>query len=171
MQSARLRPALDRLIAHMQGAATRPSRVGTRGQRETTKRVYVTPFGFDVGTSEILGANVKPADYAFLGAIINANEGESLETTTKAVIARPGFSAARVTTLLNQTYSVAPVTSDVTGLTYLKYNGDSRSCPFGRKAVDDDINDVFDLIKGVFLEQNESAAIKRCSLRPERLRY
>lgn len=171
VQSSRLRSAADRYIAYLQGQLDRPSRVGTQGPRKNTKLVYVTPFGFDIATDEIYQSTVDPDAYSYLQGLINANDGEVADTTTKDVAPVTGFSAARIRILVSATRSVEVKTSDVTGLQYLKYNGTRHSCPFGRKTDTDDMHDVFQAVKTAFFTANQTAAVKRCNLGRERFSY
>lgn len=172
-QSARYTQALNRYVQYLQGTLTRTSRVGTQGARGNTKTVYVVPFGFDLPTSTYVKSTVKPDDYTFLAPRINTSGtgGEVLENTVGDIEQRTGFSAARVVSFINSTRVVSVVPSDITGLQYLKYNGDRRSCPFGRKTATDDLFDSFDAIKAALRTANASAAVCRISLQKERYNY
>lgn len=172
--SARLRPALDRYIAYLQGTATRPSRINTRGARGASQTVFVNPFGFDVGLEEVIGVTVKPEDFTALSVRVNeAGTGAEVLAAkgTKTAVERAGFSPARVVYFSNATRSVTVATSDITGLEYLKYAGDRQSCPFGRKTATDDMEDCFQLIKAGIQIADASKVIKRVSLTKERLSY
>lgn len=173
VQSARLRQAADRYAQYLQGTLTRPSRVGTRGARPARARAYVVPFGFDLPTSTFVNSSVIQEDFNVLGPIINGTGtgGEVVQTVAGDVETRVGFSAARIVSFINPTRSVQVETSDITGLQYLKYNGTRRSCPFGRKAVDDDVVDVFEAVKVALRTSNPNAAILRVSLQQEKYRY
>lgn len=171
VQSSRLRSAADRYIAYLQGQLDRPSRVGTQGPRTNTKVVYVTPFGFDIPTDAIYQSSVSPDSYTFLQALINGNDGEVAENTTKTVEPVKGFSAARIRVLISQNRTTTVQTSDITGLQYLKYGGNRYSCPFGRKAETDDQHDVFRDIKTAFFTANATAETKRCNLSREKFSY
>lgn len=172
IQSARLRPALDRYITYLNGTATRPSRVGTRGARGNTKVVFVTPFMFDIPTGQIVQSSVDPADYSALSAVINANSGAVTDAAGASdPVRRVGFSAARLVTFGNATRSTSVATSEITGLSYLKYNGDRRSCPFGRQAATDDMFDAFEDMKAAWLTTNAGLAVKRVSLQRERYNF
>lgn len=171
IQSGRLRAAADRYIAYLQGQLERPSRVGTQGPRKNTKVVYITPFGFDIPVEEIYQSTVAPDAYTYLQGLINANDGEVSETTTKTAAPARGFSAARIRILISANRSVEVKTSDITGLEYLKYNGTRHSCPFGRKTETDDQHDVFQAIKTAFFTANSTAEVKRCNLGREKYSY
>jgi len=171
--SARLRPALDKYIAYLQGTGTRPSRINTRGPRGASKAVFVLPFGFDLPTDTVVGVNVKPDDFTALGPEINAagTGGEVVDALgTKSAVERPGFSPARIVYFFNTSRSVTVATSEITGLEYLKYAGTRQSCPFGRKTATDDMEDAFQMIKLAILDANTNQ-IKRVSLTKERLSY
>lgn len=173
-RAGRLRPALDRYIQHLSGAATRPSRIGTQGPRGATQQVYIYPFGFDLAANQVLGARVDPAHLAVLQSFVNAPTGAGVETALGANDVSPisKFRAARVVLFRNQTRSVQVATSDITGLEYLKYNGDRYSCPFGRDdaASAADMHDVFQEIKGALLAVT-GFEINRVSLTREKLGY
>lgn len=174
LQSARLRQAADRYIEYLQGTLTRPSRVGTQGAREATQPIYVYPFGFDLGANQVLRGYVNPSHYADLSTYINGVTGVSSSDTlgTDEVANISGFSPARVVWFRNATRSVTVATSDITGLEYLKYNGDRSSCPFGRDdaASTSDMYDAFQEIKGQLLGLT-GFEVNRVSLTRERLRY
>lgn len=171
--SARLRPALDKYIAYLNGTATRTSRVGTQGARGNTKVVYVTPFAFDLPANTSVKSTVAPDDYTRLAPFINAGGtgGEVTDAAAGDIESRNGFSAARVIFLFNNSRSVSKVTSEITGLPYLKYAAQRFSCPFGRKAATDDMVDTFDDIKTAILAANQNAAVKRVSLQKEKYAY
>lgn len=174
LQSARLRPAADRYIQYLQGQLTRPSRVGTQGAREATQAVFITPFGFDLAAAQVIRALVNPAHYADLAPRINAVTGASVADTIGAnsLSQVSKFSAARVVWFRNATRSVQVTTSDITGLEYLKYNGDRSACPFGRddSTSTADQYDVFQEVKAELLGLT-GFAVNRVSLQRERLGY
>jgi hypothetical protein len=173
-QSARLRPALDRYVAYLQGTATRPSRVGTQGAAPERQEVAIYPFTFALTTGQKIIVTTGKADLAIQAATINASSRAEVDTAVGAVTNPqriPGFRAARVVSFINATRSAAPATSDVTGLQYLKYNGTRRSVVFGAKTANDDERDAFLDVKARLITANASAAIKRFSLIPEKSQY
>lgn len=172
--SARLRPALDRYVAYLQGAATRTSRIGTQGAAPERQEVGILPFTFSMDAGEQIIVTTGKEDLAAQGATINASSRAAITTAASSVTDPqriPGFKAARVISFINPTRSATPKTSDVTGLQYLKYTGTRRSVVFGAKAANDDERDAFLDIKARLVTANASAAIKRFSLSPERSQY
>jgi hypothetical protein len=173
-RAGKLQPALDRYIQYLQGTLSRPSRVGTQGARGATQTVYVYPFGFDLAASQILSARVDPDHLTVLQSFVNAPTGAGVSTSIGAnsTASISKFRAARVVLFRNQTRSVQVATSDITGLEYLKYNGDRYSCPFGRDdaASTADQYDVFQEIKSALLAVS-GFEVNRVSLTRERLGY
>lgn len=174
LDSARLRPAADRYIQYLTGELTRPSRVGTQGARGATQSVFYFPFGLDLATDEVLQAFVNPEHYTDLATRINAVTGVEVTNAigSKTLSAVRGVKPARVVWFRNATRTVAVTTSDVTGLEYLKYNGDRSSCPFGRDSAAStaDMFDAFSEIKAALLAIT-GLAVNRVSLQRENLRY
>lgn len=171
-QAAELNQALTNYISYI--TTPRDRNVGSRGPQEPRKSVYVTPFGFDLQTDEIVRATNGVADYTALAARVNgAGTGgqvtDALGTKTIATIGR--FSPARVVWFRNATRTTQVVRSDVTNLQYLKYNGDRASCAFGRAAADDNEYDAFDAIKADILQANASFETNRVSLSREKYSY
>lgn len=172
--SARLRPALDRYVSYLQGAATRQSRIGTQGAAPERQEVGILPFTFALDTGEQVIVTTSKEDLQNQGATINASSRAAITTDINTVTDPqriPGFKAARVISFINATRSATPATSEVTGLQYLKYNGTRRSVVFGAKAANDDERDAFLDVKARLITANASAAIKRISLSPEKSQY
>lgn len=173
-ESARLRPALDRYVTYLSGAATRPSRVGTRGAAAERDEVAVLPFTFALTTGQKVIVTVAKESLTFLSSQINATADANVDTAPEAVtnpLYIPGFKAARVVFFHNTVRTVSTPTSDVTGLEYLKYNGDRYSCVFGAKTANNDERDAFLLIKRRLQQQHQTSKIKRVSLIPEKSQY
>jgi hypothetical protein len=172
--SARLRPALDRYVQYLQGTATRPSRINTRGAAPERQEVAIIPFTFTVNTGEKVIVTTGKEDLQNLGATINASSRAQVDSAVSAVTSPlriPGFKAARVVSFINTSRSVSVATSDVTGLQYLKYNGTRRSVVFGAQTANDDERDAFLDVKARIITANTAAAIKRISLVPEKSQY
>ena len=172
--SSRLRPAADRYIQYLSGTLTRPSRVGQGGPRQATQSVYYYPFGLDLPTDQVLTAKVDPAHYNILAPVINGVTGVEITNGLGAKTLSPlrGISPARVVWFRNATRSVQVATSTITGLEYLKYNGDRYACPFGRDGATStaDMYDAFSEIKGDLLS-TPGFVISRVSIQRERLSY
>lgn len=170
-QGGKYKVAMDNYIQYLQGIATRPSRVGTRGAQPRRIPLYLTPFGFDIPTDQIYEARATEEDYNFLSPQITPHAEVLNAPGSKEAVKRRGFKAARIVFFGNSARSVTVVKSDITKMDYLKYNGERRSCPFGRKAVDDDLNDVFGEIRAALNTQYSNYEVRRISLDPERLSY
>jgi hypothetical protein len=174
LQSARLRPALDRYVDYLQGTVTRPSRINTQGDRQATNPVYVYPFGLDLATGQVITAYYSTARDNALVAIINAVTGINVDTTLGAStpVERRGFKAARVVWFRNATKTKTVGTSTVTGLQYLRYAGTRLSCPFGRDDASSpaDMFDGFNAVK-TSLKAQPNLAVNRVSLVKESFKY
>lgn len=174
LESARLRPALDKYVQYLQGTATRPSRINTQGDRQAVNPVYIYPFALDLGVGEVIQAFYSTTRDGALTSIINAVTGIGVETTigAKEVVERPGFRAARVVWFRNATKTKSVGTSDVTGLQYLKYAGTRSSCPFGRDDASSpaDMFDAFGEVKAS-LKGQANLAVNRVSLVKESFKY
>ncbi|MGB3201116.1 MAG: hypothetical protein WBA99_09445 [Nodosilinea sp.] len=122
-----------------------------------------------VATDEFLQARCSQDSDTKLRAIVNGVSEAAITNTLGAntVIALPKFRAARVVYFENSTRSVSVQSSDVTGLQYLKYNGERFSIPFGAQTATSDQTDAFLQAKAAILAANAAAAIKRVSLSRE----
>lgn len=167
----KLKAGLDAYITHLQTAATRPSKIGTRGPSNLTQTVYVEPFTVDYGVGTVASSRCTPTSYTTLEGSINAS---SIAAVTNALggktqLSIPKFSAARVVLFRNNTRVVSTPRSEVTGLEYLKYSGTRFSCPFGGTADVDDMVSAFLDVKARLLQANAAAAVKRVSLVREKV--
>jgi len=169
-QGALYQEGLTNYINYLNTAATRPRRIGQMGARGTTLTVYLTPFMADIATDELAAARVNPTHYSQLSTYINAGgTGAQVANTLGAnnIVQIPKFRAARIVFFTNATRSVQVTTSDITGLQYLKYNGERSSCPFGRNLETDNQMDAFQQIKAGILAGFAGNEIKRVSLQRE----
>lgn len=152
----------------------RPRKVNSRGAREPSKNAYVTPFGTDILTTEVVRVRTSVPGYTALATLINMpdNQAEVADTLgAKEIRTVGGFRPARIIWFRNATRSVITKKSDVTKDDYLKYDGDRDTCPFGRKVIADNQYDAFNAIKTAVLGSNAGLAVNRVSLTPERIRY
>ena len=170
-RAAKLQQGLTNYISYLENSATRPSKIGTRGARDLTQTVYVEPFTVGVDVDEVVMARCSPTSFTTLGAAINASSIAAVTATlgSKNVVNFPKFSPARIVLFRNNTRAVTVATSDITGLTYLKYSGQRFSCPFGATADIDDQMDSFLDVKARLLAANAAAAVKRVSLVREKV--
>ncbi len=174
INSARLRPALDRYVQYLEGAVTRPSRINTQGDRAAVNPVFIYPFGLDLATNQVITAFYSTTRDNVLVPFINAVTGINVDTTlgSNTPVERPGFRAARVVWFRNATKTKTVGTSDVTGLQYLKYAGTRSSCPFGRDDATSpaDMFDAFSSVKTA-LKAQQNLAVNRVSLTKESFKY
>ena len=149
----------------------REPRVNSRGARATQRTLYITPFGQDIAAAEVVRARSAADSYTALQPYLVSGNGAQVDTAPGAnsTIRIPGFRAARVVWFRNSTRSVQEVRSRVTNRAYLKYNGDTDSCVFGRATASDDEMDVFNAIKDDILQANAGLAVNRVSLTRERI--
>ncbi|MBE9159720.1 hypothetical protein IQ265_23205 [Nodosilinea sp. LEGE 06152] len=170
-RAAKLQQGLTNYINHLQTAATRPSKVGTRGARDLSQIVYIEPFTVGIEADEVVQARCSPTSFTTLSTAINASSIARVTAAlgAKTVVNFPKFSPARIVLFRNNTRAVTVATSDVTGLQYLKYNGNRFSCPFGATADIDDQMDSFLDVKARLLTANAAAAVKRVSLVREKV--
>lgn len=168
-RGAKLNTALNNYINYLQTAGTRPSRIGTQGPRNLSVYLYIQPFTVTVAADEYLQARCTPDSDTKLRAIVNGVSDAAVTNTLGAntVITLPKFKAARIVYFENSTRSVSVQSSDVTGLQYLKYNGERFSIPFGAQAAANDQTDAFLQAKAAILAANAAAAVKRVSLTRE----
>lgn len=170
-QAPNLVEANQRRIAYE--SAVRPRRVGSQGPRDPRKAAYVTPFGIDIASGTLAKTSSTVNGYTALAAAINAGGtgGKVTDTLGSNEIAPLfRFKAAKIVWFRNATVSTSTPTSDVTGLEYLKYNGDRDVCPFGRNLETDNIHDVFNTIKAG-LVSNASLKVNRVTLTRENISY
>lgn len=170
-RAAKLEQARQAYIAYLQGAAARPSGIGTQGARDLSQILYVAPFTVTVEPDEVLPARCNPQHFVAIGANINASTiAEAADALgAKSVISLPKFAAARVVFFRNNTRQASVETSDVTGLKYLKYTGTRFSVPFGAGTAAADMMDAFLDVKSRILTANVAAATKRVSLIREKV--
>lgn len=168
-QGAQLNNALTNYINYL--STPRVPNLNSRGARDLSQRVYVTPFKIDIAADEVAMVRVNPAGFTRLAARINgAGTGASVEQNLGAnsVVALPKFSAARVVLFHNATRVVNVATSQVTNSRYLNYAGDRFSCPFGRNLENDDEADAFLAVKAA-VQAAETGAVVRVSWTREKI--
>ena len=171
-EAGQLNAALTNYIQYL--TQPRDRNIGTRGARPPSQSIYVTPFGFDVATDEVVRVRNSQDGYSALATRINAagTGAEVLNTLGAKTLATVGqFTPARVVWFRNATRSVSVERSDVTNLQYLKYDGQRDSCGFGRKTATDNQYDAFDSIKTGILAANTNLEVNRISLSPEKYAY
>lgn len=170
-RGARLNNQLTNYIQYL--STPRTPNPNSRGARPDQNRVYVVPYGVDLGTSEVVGVNTPAAGYNRLAAnVINTTDTQAEVADalgSKTAVGVSGFSPAKLVTFENATRSVTVATSDITQNKYLKYSGTRFACAFGRKTATDDIFDAFAKLKEVCLART-NLEVNRVSLTLERVR-
>jgi hypothetical protein len=171
-QAAQLQQALTNYTRYL--TTPRVPQVNSRGAQDPKINAYVTPFGYDLLTTQVVRVRVGDTAYPLLAPRINASgTGGKISNTlgSNTVVTRGGFAPARIVWFRNATRSVEEKRSDVTNTPYLKYNGERSSCAFGRAAADDNMNDAFEAIKAGIFAANAGLAVNRVTLTPEKVRY
>lgn len=169
-QAAKLEAARIALQAYENAAATRPSRIGQGQPRDLDAIVYLAPFTVKVAADEVVSAKAYNDGFTTLGTLINASTVAEVSSSLGAnsVVNIPKFSPARIVWFRNTTRSVTTPLSKFTNQEYLKYSGDSFSCPFGATADTDDMIDSFLDVKTRILAVN-GYAVSRVSLTREKV--
>lgn len=153
-QAPRLAEAFQRLQTYE--ATPRERNVGSQGPRPPRTTVFVTPYGLDLDTTERAKATVADTDLPILSPLINAAGTQAQidpALGSNSLVPLQGFRSAKVKWFRNASVSSTPVTSQRTGLKYLKYNGDTFTCPFGRSVAADNMYDAFNQLKTNILAQ------------------
>lgn len=154
-QAPRLAEAFQRLQTYE--ATPRERNVGSQGPRPPRSDVFVTPYGLDLDTGERARATVANDDLPILSPLINgAGTQAQVDPTlgSNTLVPLQGFRAAKIKWFRNTTVSSFPETSKRTGLRYLKYNGDTYTCPFGRGVATDNMYDAFNALRTVIAAQS-----------------
>ena len=157
LQATALAQAVDNYVNHITTAATRPRNVGSGTPRDAQQALAIEPFTIDVTASDkYLAFAGETARTRFTAAV-----GAAAVEVGGAVTARrvAGWKPARITMFVG-TGSSAPATSAITGLRYLKYNGNSFSHPFGKKAATDTEYDTFLEIRAALAGTNRRFSIR-----------
>jgi len=152
-QAPRLAEAFQRLQAYE--AQPREINVGSQGPREPRTNVYVKPFGLDLPADQLAQTSITADQYSTMAPIVNgAGTGAEVTDTlgTNDLAPVRGFTAAKVKWFRNATVSSTTVRSQRTNLPYLKYAGETLTCPFGRATETDNMYDVFNTLKSGILE-------------------
>lgn len=169
-RGAKLQQAFTNLQAYEAAAATRPSKIGTRGARGLNKTVYIAPFTTHIDADEIVQARVKPEAFtiispAILGGTTKADIAETLGA--KSLVTFPSFRASRIVFFQNASRIATVTRSERTNMEYLKYTGNTYSCPFGATVDADDEMEAFLDIKAALLTTFANSEVKRVSLSRE----
>ena len=168
-RGAQLNEDLNNYINYL--STPRTPNVGGGTPRGAQRQLFLTPFGQDIETDQVVQVQANADSYTALSAYIVSGNGAAVDTAvgTKTIANLKGFRPARVVWFRNATRSVTVARSEVTNRQYLKYAGDRASCPFGRATATDDQMDVFNAIKADILTNNASLEVNRVSLTREKI--
>ncbi len=161
-EASYLNQAVDNYINWLQTAATRPRNVGGGADRPPSVELAIEPFGFTMPASTAVRATATTAARTQMGTGIGTFATVPGGGITLQRI--PGYKAARVSLFIG-TGSSTVATSEITGLRYLKYGGNSYSHPFGQNVATDLEYDVFTQIRTALAGSN-----RRISYTPEQRR-
>ena len=163
-----LKTKLDRYTQYLQNPPAR--RLNSQGDRAPSQQVYITPFSFDILGTETVAVNANRDGFTQLATAINGGARSevlaAIGSKTPKDVGR--FRPARVSVFQNPTKTKTTPNSKFTGQPYLKYAGDSYSCPFGRKTVGDDIQDAYAIVRTA-LRARPNLLVNRVSLQVERV--
>lgn len=133
MQAAKLYSSVDNLIKYWQDSTRRGSKVGQGEPRPKSIKLYVNPFGFNLGAGQVaLTSGAEPA-YNQYQTSLGTRTKRIAPTDENAIIKLANFKAARVIIKTGRSTQGVAKTSKVTGQKYLSYGGKSTSLPFGQK--------------------------------------
>jgi hypothetical protein len=163
-----LKAKLDAYALYLQNPPAR--RLNSQGDRAPSQQAYLVPFSLNLETDEVVAVTANRDGYTQLANAVNQGaKSEVLNALGSKTVADVGrFRPARVNVFQNATKTKTTPNSRFTGKPYLKYAGDSYSCPFGRKAAADRLQDSFGIIRAA-LKARPNLLVNRISLQPERV--
>jgi hypothetical protein len=139
--------ARNQLISYFQGDRTveYPERQGNRPARQ---EVFVRLFGIPLEGANQLVQEVNSTRFAGVQSFVNGFTASSLAVDSQ--IRARGLLAPRASFTTGRSQTGTRRTSQLTGLTYLDYGGDTVVVPFGpgTSAGQDDETEVFNIIRG-----------------------
>ena len=146
-QGAILNAALNRYIQHLTDVDRTPN-VGGGRDRSPTIELALTPFGFDIDAGTAVRGTTTQRSRTLMQSAVGAR---GITPTTGIINQRiPGFKPARAVLFVGTGASTV-ATSEITGLRYLKYGGESYSHAFGQNASTDQEFDAFSEIRTALL--------------------
>jgi hypothetical protein len=164
-----LKLKLDAYVNYLQNPPAR--QLNSRGDRAPSSPVYFIPFGAVLsGADKVLTADANDAGYGLLSSFINASPSGDVTNAlgSKEVTSIGRFRPAKVTVFQNATKIKTTPPSRFTGRPYLKYAGDTFSCPFGAQAASSEMFGAFAEIKAT-LRARTGLQVNRVSFIAERL--
>jgi hypothetical protein len=138
--------AKAKFLDHLKGLG-QGEKIGTKGPRPPSKKLYVQPFGLNLGENFYLEVSaLQPSFDALSGYAEITTRVKTTLGGTETSGKMKDFVAARVVRRQKDGSGTA-TTSKLTGLRYLKYNAPSVSVPVGRKSATDTQGEMIDDIK------------------------
>lgn len=139
--------------------ATRQPRVGQGTARGRSIRVVVTPFGFDPGAGGVVVRATQRSNAA-IGGSLGTRISTTVGTDDRPF---PGFKPAKVIVFQAAGNSIVR-TSDITGLQYLRRQGESYTHPFGASSNTDKEIEALEAITTALIAANGNRTV---SYQPE----
>lgn len=169
LRGARGAAARDKYLAYLTGVATRPNKIGTKGNRPPSVKLYIQPFSVDLGDAVFVEASaLQTATSAMQGNAAVASHVKLAAAVTGATNKKLKLSSFTSARLIRKTQSSAQGVakkSDLTGLDYLRYASTSLSIPFGRKSATEVQSEAFaEMVTAL----GGQTALVRFSLKEER---
>lgn len=161
--------ALDKYVDYLQNMDTRPTKRvqgGARGARRKLEIRHVKPFGIETQADEFYQVRCSAESLTDLGAAVGTRLTTAPNTAT--IETNKKFRPARFSAFKGSG-AATYVQSKVTGLYYLKYEGDSYSLPFGAISDTEEEAAGSKIVKAAVLTAFGAADIKRISFTPERV--
>ncbi len=135
-----------KFLDHLKGLS-QGENIGTKGSRPASKKLYVQPFGQNLGETLLLQVSALTPSFTGLNAYSEiAARAKEAPAATQTSVKINGFTAARVVRRTKDSTGTVQ-TSKLTGLKYLHYNQPSISMPIGRKSPTDNQGEAFDDIR------------------------
>jgi hypothetical protein len=146
LRSQRGAAAKQKFLNHLEGIDT-VSAIGTRGNRDDPKELFITPFNVKLGPTVVLKQSALTASFNKLHGAAGTHSPAALAANDTAVKLR-GARAARVSASDGVSGTATVKTSKLTGLKYADYGGKSYSLPFGKSSftATEVEADVFEII-------------------------
>ncbi len=168
-----LKNALDKYTSYLQTLGDTPPNLNSKGPIGPRVNIEIEPFGLKEGEgpNRVL-VRAGAADLQVLAVLFTPDTDAKIVNPASANAVRfDGFRPARVVTFMNPTRVVSIATSKITNNQYLKYQGKSRNCPFGRNADTDELFTSFGKIVTRFHTQFANQQVRRISLQVEKVAF
>lgn len=147
LSSARYYSAISRYISHVQGTATRTSRIGQGEPRPISQKLYVMPFAVSLAAGQKVPVTAAQPTWNTYAGQFTGRTDATTPANENLIIKLDDYAAARVVIKTGMRSQATVATSQVTGLQYGSYGGRSTSIPFGKKTDTDGMLAAFTEIK------------------------